>query len=254
MSIYLLVKKKLSQKNTRIFLALGLLTLLGLCMMLPYSANIWNFVPLMRKLQFPTRVMLYPTFTLALIGGYVLVAFGLKKLYFSATLFLCLGWTVLNWSHRAYRMNIDDNYLRLHLGEESIRFERLPEAEPIWKKNVRTPRTSAFIFRSDDGTAEAVIVEPTRRAYSVRVQQDSMFQENTFFFPGWIALVHGREREVTIAPNGTMLVTLHPGETSLEFVFTNTPIREWSNRVSVMFIGIVAVWVIAGAVRRSGYR
>ncbi|MEK7458079.1 MAG: hypothetical protein AAB612_01135 [Patescibacteria group bacterium] len=242
-SIYLFVKKKLSQHNTRIFLALGLLTLLGLFMMLPYSANVWNSVPLIRKLQFPTRIMFYPTFSLALIGGYVFVTLGFKKLFFHAMLFLCLGWTVLNWSHRAYRINIDDDYLRSHMSTESFQFEHLPEAMPVLKQNGITPRTSAFSIQDGRMTAKAEIVEPIIRKYIVDVQRDSVFQENTLFFPGWIAIVDGRERDLTIAQNGTMLVSLHPGETSLEFIFTNTPIREWSNRISAIFLGIVTVWV-----------
>lgn len=242
-SIYLLVKKKLSWQNTRIFLALGLLTLLGIFMMLPYSATVWNSVPLIRKLQFPTRIMFYPTFSLALLGGYVFVALGFKKVLFHIMLFLCLGWTALNWSHRAYRVNIDDDYLRSQMGTESFLFEHLPEATPIWKQNVNTPRTSAFTFYGNSATAKADIVKPTNRRYILDVQRDSIFQENTLFFPGWIALVDGRERGLMIAQNGTMVVSLHPGETTLEFVLTNTPIREWSNRISAISLGLVIVWV-----------
>jgi len=242
-SLYLLIKKKLSGHNTRIFLALVILALLGIFMMLPYSANIWNFVPLIRKLQFPTRIMFYPTFSLALIGGYVLVIFGLKKLLFRVTLFLCLGWTVLNWSHRAYRVTIDDSYLRSRMSTESFQFEHLPEAMPVLKQGEITPRTSAFSLRDSAMTAKADIVEPTKKKYIIHVQRDSLFQENTLFFPGWIALVDGRERLLNIEQDGTMVVLLQPGDTTLEFIFTNTPIREWSNRISMMSLGVVIVWV-----------
>lgn len=253
-SIYLFVKKKFSRQNARIFLALGMITILGLFMMLPYSATIWNFVPLIKKLQFPTRIMLYPTFSLALIGGYVFATLGFKKLFFHIILFLCLGWTVLNWSHRAYKVNIDDDYLRSHMSTDSFQFEHLPEAMPVLKQNGITPRIRSFSIQGNHMTAKADIVDPTNKKYIVDVQQDSVFQENTLFFPGWIALVDGRERDLTIAQNGTMLVLLHPGETTLEFMFTNTPIREWSNRISAISLGVVSIWVYLQYCRKEKAR
>ena len=72
---------------------------------------------------------------------------------------------------------------------------------------------------------------------------------NTFYFPGWKVFVDEVERPVDIENlTGVMAFSLEPGRHRVQVEFANTPIRKWSERLSLLALVLLFTtpWMIRG--------
>lgn len=251
-TIYLCVKKYVHKVDVRIIGALLFLLSIGVFMMLPYSRPIWNMLPLIRHLQFPSRMMFYVVFSTSILLGYVFSLIQLKPQVWKFVLFLCLGWTVLNWSHRTFHPAIDDAFLFNSIPMASFEHERLPEAMPIVLQQPNTLRTSAYVVRSLDAKVDPSRVTPTQRTYVVDSRTSLIFQENTLYFPGWTVHVNGKIQEIQTTKEGIMIVHIPSGKNVIDFQFENTPIRKVANTISMFtLVGAILYFCMQRMVKKS---
>lgn len=239
-----ILKRWMKPFETHIFLALFCMMSIGMFMMLPYSRPLWNALPLIRHLQFPSRIMFYVVFPTSLMLGYVLTHLRLKPIIWKLTLFVCLGWTVLNWSHRTFLPAIDDAHIYQSLPHASFEHERLPEAMPIVEEQPMKARESAFVVNKNDAIVTTIKTLPTQRVYKVSTNSTMLFQENTLYFPGWVARIDGKQTTLQRTKKGVMVVRVPSGEHTLEFTFEDTPIRTVANTLSLITWGAVGFYVL----------
>ena len=77
---------------------------------------------------------------------------------------------------------------------------------------------------------------------------------NTFYFPGWTVFVDEVERPVDIENlTGVMAFSLEPGRHRIQVQFTDTSIRKWSERLSLLALVLLFTtpWIIRGVSLRS---
>ena len=69
---------------------------------------------------------------------------------------------------------------------------------------------------------------------------------NSSYFPGWIVRLDAKLIGMRVRPGDHYMdVAVPPGEHRLEVEFRNTPVRTWSNAislVSVLMVGLAALW------------
>ena len=71
-----------------------------------------------------------------------------------------------------------------------------------------------------------------------------------FYFPGWKIKVDGRSENIIISGNGLISAQIPKGNHLVELRFENTPIRLWSNLISLLSMFIIA-GLIASLVLRK---
>ena len=77
---------------------------------------------------------------------------------------------------------------------------------------------------------------------------------NTFYFPGWKVFVDEVERPVDIENlTGVMAYSLEPGRHRIQVQFTDTSIRKWSERLSLLALVLLFTtsWIIRGVILRN---
>jgi hypothetical protein len=217
---------------------------IGVYMMLPASLPVWNALSVLRKLQFPSRLMFYIAISTAVLCGYTLSQIHFKRITIGVILLILLGWTALNWSQRTFLTQVNDEYLRERIHFVSFEYERLPEAMPIVQKEIWEPRNSPYAIHNKEALVEVGEQTPIIRSYRVRTDLSTVFQEYTMYFPGWIAVVNETEVPIRVTDIGTMVIDLPKGESEIHFKFLNTPIRRSANIISVVAVAIFTLWCL----------
>lgn len=239
--MYLFIKRLIPKQEEPTFSVLFCMLCIGVVMMLPQSLPIWNALPLIRHLQFPSRIMFYVVFPSAIITGYVLTILQLRTIAWRVLLFVSFGYLVLNWSHRTFHPEITDEYLFQSINRASFEHERLPEAMPIGIVYPTKPRQSAFLVDQSDATVREIATTPIIRSYVITTPSPLRFQENTLYFPGWVAFVDNQRVEMKVTKQGAMVISVPQDTHTIAFRFENTPIRTIGNTVSLItFIGSVS--------------
>lgn len=245
--VAMLAQRAISKTDQHICIALLGIGGIGLFMVLPFARPVWNMLPLIKQLQFPSRMMFYLVFSTALLAGFVFSRLSHRRMFWRVMLFLAIGWTVLNWSHRAFHPEVDDVYLFNRLPLVSFMYERLPEAMPVVGETINEPRKRAFVI--EEGSTQGVALEqtPILRRYLVRGQTPAVFHEQTLFFPGWKATVNGKLTDIAVAANGTMRIPVPAGESAVTFRFADTPVRKASNAISAGSLVVFGMWGVRSA-------
>lgn len=239
--MYLFIKRLIPKQEQPTFSVLFCMLCIGVVMMLPQSRPIWNALPLIRHLQFPSRIMFYVVFSTTIITGYALTTMQLQTLVLRVLLFVSFGYLVLNWSHRTFHPEITDEYLYQSINRASFEHERLPEAMPIGIVYPTQPRNSKFLVDQDDAFVREITTTPIEQRYEITTQAPLRFQANTLYFPGWTARVDNVRVKMNMTKQGVMVISVPQGTHTIAFRFENTPIRTFGNTVSLItFISCVS--------------
>lgn len=117
----------------------------------------------------------------------------------------------------------------------------LIEYRPIWLKDrvkdfSGERGTAPVVFKEGQGTVEIEHWKSQSRLIKSIAPTASTLRISTFYYPGWTALIDGREIPIGIEKDsGAMLLALPPGENTVLLEFRNTPLRrvaEWTSILS----------------------
>ncbi len=198
------------------------------------STFIWERVRLLQLAQFPWRLLVGAAFAFSLLVGSIWQLVKNKVVI----ILLVLGVIVLNWSYfKPESMGpLPDEQKFSGIAWENQQSAALGDYLP---KTVQiTPKAPPeFEYRFITGKGETKKFEKGTNWLTWRgeVEEKGTFEVSVIYFPGWSAWVDGKEVEVDHDQElGTMIVSLDPGEHLVEFRFTNTPVRSWSNLISLL--------------------
>lgn len=222
------------------FIKPAILTLLILTfMLLPIAEPIWRVTPFMTNFQFAYRLMLPISFLLALTGGAVSTTFSNKVTY--SLLFLAIILTILNWSPRNFIDDITDNYLINHVPLSTFEAEGLQPAAPKWRNVeniwIQTPPRRYLESLSGQANIEVLKRTPISHVYRVDATSQTLFRENTFYFPGWNLYINGNEHPFWYTDekkSNLVYFNLPKGQYSIELKFEQTPIIVFANWLSLI--------------------
>jgi len=120
-----------------------------------------------------------------------------------------------------------------------------------WDGQLRKGRSqSAVLVESGDAQVVAIDDSGIEQSYSVSADTDSVITLRPLYFPGWIARVDGKKREIAPSPDGNIQLHLEPGDRSLTLKFEDTWPRTVGKIVSAVSV-LIFLWVLYGA-RRLG--
>lgn len=241
----LLLRKKLN-------LSLMIVLIFGMTGLVTFMAHeksspIWSAITTLQFLQFPWRFLSLSIFGTSFLAGSLVLAGDLipwKKIKPVLLAVLVLT-TVLfykdffywdkHWLEVTDQSKLSGELWRLQTTAGI--FDYLPKDAPMPPAN--HPQGDAQII-DGEGSVRKISKNSVLQQYRVETAKDSVFQINTFYFPGWRYFVNGRE--VSINPKddkdlGRPRLKLDAGESLVTAKLTDTPIRTAANILSLLSWG-----------------
>jgi hypothetical protein len=238
-------------------LAAFFVVMLVICifMTLPPSTPIWDHVPLLAFAQFPWRVLDLSVPASALLVGMSADLWSRLPGRRTSTILVTVSvlFTVVaafvhlyvQWPHESKEQlspaDVVVNELRTGIVGTTSTGECLPvwvleepASSPLVGQYLASTPISKLDTDSLPSSAQAELIEHTVVSDRYRVQTPESFtvRFNTFYFPGWQALVDGGPVPISPSyPEGLMTFEVPAGEHDVLVRFTDTPVRTVANLV-----------------------
>jgi len=224
-------------------------TLWALFMAHSKSTPIWKIFTPLEYLQFPWRFMSLAMFTATAAAG----AIALVKKKFLLTIIVALV-IALNGNYfypRVWYPDITDEIKFSGFAWYLLTTNGIFDYLPKWTAAPPAdPPVADAVFVLGAGSIETIEKRTNRQSYSVKVEGELAIAEiQTYYFPGWRAWLDGQE--LVLDPTrdkllGRMQIDVPAGSHIIEARFTNTPIRTFSNMLTLLSLAalgsIILVW------------
>lgn len=242
----LVIWKKLYKKSLLLFFVS--ITLYGIFMSISASLPIWERFSIFSYIQYPWRYLAITSFATSILAGAVFYQINAKKSWLWVLMFIFLS-VIFNWQYLAPAA---------YLPSDSFTFgsSRFPRTDPITglepsyfpvqvtqiNSNPSIPR---FQIIQGKAKIKSLTDKTTLQEFSAQVTTPTIIQINTHYFPGWQAKIDNGKDVTIVTPGynnaqGNMEITLAPGNYKVSLRFTNTPIRQIANYLTLgTIIGLV---------------
>lgn len=211
------------------------------------SVSVWEKVPYLAYLQFPWRFLTLTAFSSAFIAGGLVVF--IKK---TEVRFLICALMIL-FALVAYSGNVRPSF---YLSEKVFNFNNeyfVQGLEPVFDKIITTPDdfgpiwekktpehildvpNSLIVTLTGSAKIDALKLSPADKRYYIEASESAQVRFFTHYFPGWKVIFNGQE----VAPfyengYGYMDVNFPKGNYDVTLKFTNTPVRDTAQKISVI--------------------
>jgi len=220
---------------------LGLLIIIAVLLLFPVSFPVWQ-LPLFKEIDFPWRISGVLMFLLSLLAGAAVTHKSGK--YFAVP--LIFGIIIVNSQYLEVSNRI--NEADVYFATNDATTTSYDELMPVWVNSKAKNRPANFV---DAGSALATVINYKERSNQVSFQITS--DDNTWarlhklYFPGWKLLINGKLTAVeTVPETGIMQFNVSAGVNTIEFIFTNTPVRTAANIASLVGSGgLLGVWILS---------
>jgi len=230
----------------------------------PLSLPVWKLVPGLSTTLFPWRWLMISTLAIAVMVGITFDMFSVKDIRMDRTTRVS---TAVFHAILIINLYLSSRYLTLKEPlhqKELVRIfsegAELIEYRPIWLqdrgKDFSPEReTVPVVFKDGQGSVEIVNWKSQSRLIKVTAPAASTLRISTFYYPGWTALVNGREIPVGIEEgSGAMLLRLPSGENTVLLEFRDTPLRRAAKWTSILsfFVALLGMVVERQKKKQSG--
>jgi hypothetical protein len=218
-----------------------------------HAKPIWDAVPLMAFIQFPWRLnSLIIVWVAFLTGG---IAYSLEKVSRLLAVLLTIGavglliQTNLKYFRPETYVDADAFYFTDQTKIREALSGVIPDYIPIWaKEQPRQIATQEYTVVSGNPTVSVVNSATQKLKLSVTTKEAVRLQINRFYFPGWRVFIDGKEVPIDYQQTGLITISLPPGEHLVEALFGKTPLRLWSEVISIASLAVIGFGLFAETV------
>lgn len=231
-------------KNFLLTLVYILYTLLAIFLMLPISNFVWARIMLLQNFQFPWRFLAITVFSTSTLAALLIYKIP-KRLQLIMVLVLIVMVLLVSKDYlkaRDYLYKPASFYTGIYYSTTDT-----GESSPIWSVRFmeHTPKTHLEVL---DGKASVKEVKRTStdHVYSVNVWKETLFAENTLYFPGWEILANKVPVNIQFQDphyKGIMTFKLSPGQYRIEAFYQETKLRIIFDIISLLSLVIILGWV-----------
>lgn len=223
---------------------------------------IWKLLPIYQFVQFPWRLLFLTTFFSALLAAFIVDCLPRRVVLFSglAVAFFSLVATWGYFKPSALVNKPDEAYLTRMFAVSSEGEDRKSVSEDYinWSEDylllpsgiTKPDRLYEPKIAGDENLKVADIekISPINYKAEVEAQGPSEVAFYSLYFPGWVALLDGKETQITQGlPHGQMEVLIPEGKHNIEFMWKETPLRRVADWVSLISLTIgVAILLVRG--------
>ena len=220
-------------------------SLVFLFLALPYSTFVWDTLMPLQYVQIPWRFVGFIILCVSITTGVLITKIKPYPLAFLSTILLII---ILFYSNRNHiRVN---KYIEFHNPFEVSEIygpstTSKDEHMPKWAPRIYTPPiANGEVFPVGSGKSKRTLWKSNDHLYTVVMNNEGEFRDNTSYFPGWRAYIDGGEVPILYKedPMGRLRVRLSKGEHSLQFRFIEPWYRAVADLVSVISF-IIVIWI-----------
>jgi hypothetical protein len=249
--IFLMRKKKLLFHNEYVFFCIILVvSIIGSSFV---GGLFWKSSLFIKLIQFPYRLL-----SLLFIAGPWLFAYfvsqikGKRMIWIGILLFLLLFAGNIPLLFSVKSVIHEEGFYTTNEGTTTVRDEYMPK----WVKE--QPKERAFeklILFSGKGSVTIKTHSTKKVDASLKLDEESIIQLNTLFYPGWGAILDGKPVELSHKnPRGLMQVIVPKGDHTISFEFRETGFRyiaDVMSSVGVILYGVYLIFLLSKGTRRS---
>lgn len=214
------------------------------------SSFLWNTIPFMKFIQFPSRWLNINVFAVAFLsaaGFWIMENISKKRLekYFIVVGVLLIFLVCFLYDYK-YIM-ISPVYTPDELiPPKAVNWtkEHLPTGVDI-RKIRETENSEKLMYITGGGTSEVIKWKTASMIIKTNVREQSLMKIRTFYFPGWEAFIDGKKTRINREDDtGAIVVDVPNGEHLLELKFKDTPIRFYSKIVTLFSILVITSLIV----------
>ena len=263
-SLFLLWKKK---KNYSIVILFILMFAFSLFIQTKYSTFIWDKIQPFSYIQFPWRFLTFSDFTIAFLVAYVCSLIKKEKIKMIVAALMIIILILMNKDYfvpEQYLRNVTDSSytapLAIKWHTSQLSFEYTPIG--IATKMSSSGNSVIDITQNEIAKNSFTVIKgkmsvkqlqdiPQQKEFAIHVTKSGLLQLNTFTFPGWKTFIDGKE--IAYSTNNKLrliTVAVDKGQHIVRATFTDTPMRAFSNYLSITSIFGV---IIIGLIKKKKY-
>ena len=216
------------------------------------SVFIWERLSFLQMLQFPWRFLSLIAMGTGFVSGSMFLIFFRESRWRATGLMwiLIVALVVVGFPHaKPIGFVVINGSVTPSFIVTSGRQDTLKQLEPIWVRQTPTAHAvERLTFIEGEGQVLTSKVTPTYYDFVTESTEATRMRVNTFYFPGWKEFIDEVERPVDIAnPTGVMEFWLEPGKHRIQVRFTDTPVRnvgEWLSLFALASI-LATPWLIS---------
>ena len=255
--LYNIYNRYKDYKNYIFFL---LIFFFSLFMATDTSLPIWERFGILQFVQYPWRYLVIASFATSVLGGMVFYTFYNRYKHYNRYILLAFLLPILfNLKYLAPAaylpkdmFNLNNPNLAQYNAPENPFFGVELGYFPIWVSEVNTdPKIQRFTVVKGKADVKPLADTMIRQTATVNVKDYTTIRVNTHYFPGWVADIDDGKTKKTVVPAytnsyGNMDVSLEPGNYTVTFRFTKTPIRQWGDWISLgtaLGLAALSIWI-----------
>ena len=226
-------KNLLAQRNVKrtliFFISLFLITVF---LITPFSIFLWKNIPTMAYIQFPWRFLSLAILVASFLAGSLVQEPLFKKnkrLRIIIAFFLILlsiGFSIGYAKAPFYHRRADQHYLTRSNFTDGTNSPG-NAFNTKWLTGIPEKRKDKIEFIEGLGTVKINEFKSTSYFFTVDSKENSKILINTAYFPGWVAIVNGKNVQIENY-NGRMLLDIREGTNNVRAYLDNTPVQKIS--------------------------
>jgi uncharacterized membrane protein YwzB len=234
-TIALMLSQKIQIKKHRLTFAMLILSIISIFLASPISSFIWKFLP-SSFVQFPFRFLSLTIPAVAFLTACIISIFSHKiKAALGMVILGLLIVSAIPYLFPKSYQDLPDSFYSTNQDTTTVKNEYMPK----WVQQV--PQTMPIAKVENINGKEAVNISkasPSKTVFTVFLTSQKIIQVNTIYFPGWYAFVNGKQTEIIYNnPMGLINLRLEKGLNNVEVIFKETPLRLFSDLISVISLG-----------------
>lgn len=228
-----------------------LATVLGgaVFMSLQRSQSVWDASPFLSFIQFPWRWLSVAIMIISLLLAWSLTLLKDKEWRWRYAALLVASIVVVNWSYFRPESYLSDAEEYYYVDPTRIQAQMsgiLPDYIPKQMSDELTPPEALFLVPAGvEEKVEVLVDRGHERLLKTSLLSPIVLHFTIADFPGWMVEIDGKAVAKQSGENGGIAVEVPAGEHLVGAYFGSTPIRQWSDIISVISVVVFLVGVVA---------
>lgn len=259
--------KKKREKNILIIPLFSVFLGLSMFFAVRQSKFIWDLIQPLSYIQFPWRFLTLAVFFSSVLAGSLDIFpkdKRIKAILSIALVLLVIVFTVSDFMPSKF-INVNDNYYisqnKIRWDTSNLSYEYVPGK--ISTKKSKDNTTKVNISQNEIKSKPYKIIEgimvvktqedkPQEKVLDIYSLTPGILRINTYAFPGWQVYINNKKIDYT-SNNKLALIDIKVpfGKNTVKAVFENTPIRKFSNFVSILCIILICSMFVIGIKKKT---